>query len=613
MDDNKNSRRDMLHRAARTYLDGWRLAPGLLLFHLCNMLVFNVVLSYIIIYVNREIVVAVTEKNNAGLAIGCIAGLFVVWISSKLLDVFNKLISTKIAISFRLNDENRIFEKAERVKYELLESPSYYDAYSKINANVSTYVLRFVEDIHKSAVGIINTAIGIGILISHRAWFGIILALLEIPLAALNLKYYDYQIQLRRRDAPKRRHIKQLNGLLSKKESVIDVKMNGAGDFILDKLNEDYTDLYDSLCKKNKARIFADSIIDVLHDLRDAAALLFYLLRVISGSITVADYTLMISLIEKAVSAVKDPVEYFGIIIDDLQYVNDYYAFVGLEDERIGKENVSISRDNTVPCELELENFSFSYPESDSVVLDNINLKIKAGEVIALVGENGAGKTTLVKNILGLYETYGGKLSIDGIDYRDLAARDIYDRFSVVMQDYMKYPFTLRDNITISDRKAEKSDDASLDTIMKAVDGLNIASGVRDGYDTYLSKETDENGTDLSEGQWQKIMLARSLHRKRGIMIFDEPTASLDPMAEEAFYKNIIDSADGKTVIIVTHRLACTAAADRVVVMQKGRIAEIGTHAELMKKNGIYAEMYHTQADGYSAGQNVTEEANNLD
>ncbi len=612
MNDNKRNWRDTLRHAVKVYREGWRIAPGLLSFHLCNMLVFNTILAYVVIYINRSITAAVTEKSNVGLAIGCIIALFVMAISTRLLQILNKVINTKISLSFRLNDENRIFEKAGRVKYELLEAPSYYEAFSMVNANVSDSILQFVKDLHEAVICAVNSVISICILVSHHAWFAILLLLLEIPFAALNLRYYEAQIKFRRKDAPKRRRLKVLNSLFSKKETVIDIKLNGSEDFILDKLNDEHMKLYDSLCKKNKLKILTDSITDVYQDIRGVVLLLFYLVRVLGGHITIADYTLTMSLLEKASDDIKEPVNYFGILLDDLQYVSDYYDFIDLEEERVGKEGVRLPENTTAPCDIELSDFSFSYPESDSVVLDGIDLKIGAGEVIALVGENGAGKTTLVKNILGLYETYGGKMSIGGIDYRDLSARDVYDRFSVVMQDYMKYPFTIRDNITISESTSGARDDRTLDELMSRVDGSGIVSGTPSGYDTYLSKETDENATDLSEGQWQKLMLARALYRDRGIMIFDEPTASLDPIAEETFYRNIIDNANGRTVIIVTHRLACTAAADRIVVLQKGHIAELGTHAELMRKDGIYAKMYHTQADGYSAGQATTEEVETL-
>lgn len=612
MNDNKRNWRDTLHHAVKVYREGWRIAPGLLSFHLCNMLVFNTILAYVVIYINRSITAAVTEQKSASIALICIATLFVIKISTRLLQILNKVINTKISLSFRLNDENRIFEKAGRVKYELLEAPSYYEAFSMVNANVSGYVLKFVKDLHEAVLCAVNSVISICILVSHHAWFAILLLLLEIPFAALNLRYYEAQIKFRRKDAPKRRRLKVLSSLFSKKETVIDIKLNGSEDFILDKLNDEHMKLYDSLCKKNKLKILTDSITDVYQDIRGVVLLLFYLVRVLGGHITIADYTLTMSLLEKASDDIKEPVNYFGILLDDLQYVSDYYDFIDLEEERVGKEGVRLPENTTAPCDIELSDFSFSYPESDSVVLDGIDLKIGAGEVIALVGENGAGKTTLVKNILGLYETYGGKMSIGGIDYRDLSARDVYDRFSVVMQDYMKYPFTIRDNITISESTSGARDDRTLDELMSRVDGSGIVSGTPYGYDTYLSKETDENATDLSEGQWQKLMLARALYRDRGIMIFDEPTASLDPIAEETFYRNIIDNANGRTVIIVTHRLACTAAADRIVVLQKGHIAELGTHAELMQKDGIYAKMYHTQADGYSAGQATTEEVETL-
>lgn len=607
MDERKS--KHYLKYALQTYREGWKLASGALILQLAGMLVFDVGAAYAVMFINRAIVSAVTESKSVSVAISCIIGLFLIALSSKLLQVVQKLVDEKIKVALRLKDENNIMRKVERVQYELLERPSYYDTYSMVNADYSASVLQFVSDVHNVVIGIVNAVISIGLLLSYRAWIGIAFSLAEILYMFFYLKYYNYQCALRRKSAPDRRRLTKLKGLLFAKERVVDVKLNDAGDMLTDKMNESHDKLYRAYCQKNRAAILLDSWYDAYHNIRDAAVMLVYLLKALSGAITIADYTFIVSLITNAEDAASTPVTYAGILLDDLQYVSDYYDFINLSEERTGR---NVARDKKTPGEIALENFTFEYPESGTAVLKNISLTINPGEVIAIVGENGAGKTTLVKNIMGLYDTYDGKLRMDGVDYKEYSAREIYDCFSVVMQDYMKYPFTLRDNITISDTDAEnvgaeRTSDESLDMYMDKADGGNIAKRLKNGYDTYMNKEMDEDGADLSEGQWQKVMLARALYRDRGIVIFDEPTASLDPIAEEAFYRNIIDNANGRTVIVVTHRLACTASADRIIVMRDGEIAESGSHAELMHKNGLYAEMYKVQSAGYAEGMSIKE------
>ncbi len=593
----KNERgwRHYLKYAAKTYRTGWKIGRTTILAHLGGMVLFDLIFVYAVMFLNRTIVKYLTETLNINLVIACIAGLFLIKITTDFLRVFETMLNEKIALSFRLEDENRIMEKVSRINYELLERPSYYDTYAMVNVAVSASVLNFVKDVHMVVINIINAVISIILLVQYHAWLGIILSLAEMLYIFLYLKYYDYSVKLKRAETPAKRKISDLEELLFDRKTVYDIKMNGSADMLMEKMNKSHAELYESYCKKNRAVIFTDSLSGIYHQFRDFAVTLVYLLRVFYGSLSMADYTLIMSLIGKAEDAASKPVSYVGILMDDLRCVSDYYDFMELEDERDGQK---ISRDKSQPCRITLKDFSFSYPESENEVLRHINLEINPGEVIAIVGENGAGKTTLVKNIMGLYSTYNGKLEIDGVDYRNIAAREIYDCFSMVMQNYVKYPFTLRDELVMGDA-GKNTTDEELNELMRIVDGESILKGVKHGYGTYLSKTMDADGADLSEGQWQKLMLARALHRRRGIVVFDEPTASLDPIAEEVFYRNVIDKAEG-TVIVVTHRLACTAGADRIVVLNHGEIAEMGSHNELMSKNGLYAEMYRTQAEGYT-------------
>lgn len=579
--------------AARTYREGWKIAPLPIALHLFRMLMFDSVLVYVGIYLGRAVVAAVTEAVSAPKAILCVTGLFLIGLGKDLFRVLVNILENKIDAAFQLRDENRIIEKVSHVKYELFERPSYYDTFALVSPQTSQHVLDFVRDVHEIFVSIANLFVCVGIMISYRAWLGIFFTFAEMLFIFLYLKDYDAQYALRRKEIPHKRKLQYLKRLLFSKETMTDMKLNNSGRMILDKMDESYQALAESERKKNQSKVFTGAWSELYKGIRDGVLMLVYLLKILNGALTIADYTLLMELISKGENSASTPISYFSIAVDDLRVVGEYFDFINLADERTGKP---VTHDKTVPAEIQLSDFTFRYPESEKMVLENIDLTIHPGEIVAIVGENGAGKTTLVKNILGLYETYGGSITMNGVDYRDITAGEIYDCFSVVMQDFVKYPLTIRDNVAL-----DGGDEERMKQAIHEAGGDTIVENARHGADTYLNKELDEAGTDLSEGQWQKLMLARSLYRARGIVIFDEPTASLDPIAEENFYQNVIDRAkkDGKTVIVVTHRLACTAAADKIIVLKDGKIIEIGNHAQLMAKNGTYADYYRTQAEGY--------------
>ncbi|MGL4760743.1 MAG: ABC transporter ATP-binding protein [Sarcina sp.] len=244
---------------------------------------------------------------------------------------------------------------------------------------------------------------------------------------------------------------------------------------------------------------------------------------------------------------------------------------------------------------LELKDVSFSYPKSDALILKNIDLKIEAKETIAIVGSNGAGKSTLMRVLLGLYPATGGSISIDGYDMQDVVGKSIFKNTSAVFQKFEKYKFDLRDNVTISD-----INNISDEKVLAALDKADIDSTGRSfegGLDTLLSKEF--GGTDLSGGQWQRVAIARGLYKVSNFIILDEPTAAIDPVQEGEIFNKFKEISRDKTAIIVTHRMGTVKIADRIVVLDKGKITQIGTHKELININGQYKTMYEAQSQWY--------------
>jgi ATP-binding cassette subfamily B protein len=238
------------------------------------------------------------------------------------------------------------------------------------------------------------------------------------------------------------------------------------------------------------------------------------------------------------------------------------------------------------------EGVSFRYPNAKADSVTDIDLHIKAGETVAIVGENGAGKTTLARLLTGIYKPSSGCVLLCGMDTATSDAASLYDRVSGVFQKYQRYQMTLSDNIRISDFGSEADIGPSLEQAGVDVNGGSFPNG----YDTMLSR--DFEGVDLSGGEWQRVAIARGLYRLHDTILLDEPTAAIDPLEESRIYRQFIEMSRNKTAIIITHRLGSTQIADRVLVMDKGRIVGDGTHETLMAHCELYRNMYNAQAEG---------------
>lgn len=245
-------------------------------------------------------------------------------------------------------------------------------------------------------------------------------------------------------------------------------------------------------------------------------------------------------------------------------------------------------------CEkFELKNVFFTYLGAKEESLTDVNLTINKGETIAIVEHNGAGKSTLVRLITGIYQSIGGSVTIDGIPTKDIKSSSLYGLMSGVFQ---KFQMTLRENVMISNLDTEREDGTLLETLKKADVDIESQS-YPDGLGTMLSREFD--GVDLSGGQWQRVSIARGINRDSKVIVLDEPTAAIDPIEETKIYKKFKEISDERITVLVTHRLGSARIADRTVVMENGRVAESGTHDELINKKGTYYVLFMSQALRY--------------
>ncbi|NLZ82632.1 MAG: ABC transporter ATP-binding protein, partial [Clostridiales bacterium] len=277
------------------------------------------------------------------------------------------------------------------------------------------------------------------------------------------------------------------------------------------------------------------------------------------------------------------------------EYLKDLTAFMDLTEQE-GSLDLPEEADIVNFETIEFDNVSFKYPDTDRYILKDFNLKLDKNIHYAFVGINGAGKTTITKLLTGLYDNFEGEIRINGKSIRDYKKSQLKALFSVVYQDFAKYYISLKDNILLGDVNVK--DEARL---QETISLLNLEEAIHklpQGVDTYLGK-IKEDGTDLSGGEWQKVAIARALYSPAEIRILDEPTAALDPVAESNIYKMFGQISQGKSTIFITHRLGAAKLADEIIVIDDGAVVEQGNHEALMKNNGIYAEMFHSQRSWY--------------
>ena len=280
-----------------------------------------------------------------------------------------------------------------------------------------------------------------------------------------------------------------------------------------------------------------------------------------------------------------------GRIPEYASFCSDYYRFIDMEIEENGKEILNKDFEK-----IQLSNVSFSYPNMDKPAIDNVSCEIRSGESVVILGENGSGKTTLSKLILGLYKTQSGTVEYNGENINDMDREVLYKDVAIVSQDYTQYNFSLRENITLNDNNDDKTK-KKVTEILNFL-GLDELISKKDGIDILMGNEF--GGIELSKGQWQKIAIARTLYKENKIVFLDEPTSALDPIIENEILKKFLSIVQGKTAIIVSHRVGLCKEVDKIIVMKEGKIVEIGDHETLYYKKGEYYRLYSNRKDGIS-------------
>lgn len=491
-------------------------------------------------------------------------------------------------------------EKIMNVEFSYLENPYYLDLKERavFAATNQSAMRRLIENMASMLKNFV-TIIGLVALMFTLSWILVILLAVAIIIALLIYRFFmNYQMNFFQELIPVNRKYGYYVNLAFNDKLQKDVRLYNMNKMMTDKVVHYNNEINKWLCRYYGKQGKYLGLYGIINDLQAAIAYGYVGLRVISDKlgpkIGLGSFAMYVN---AAINFTKSTTEFGNNVINIVQvlgYLDPFMEFMSLPDE--GQAGGSLKFEGEVET-IEFKNVSFKYPGSDKLVLKDISFKINKGEKISIVGLNGAGKTTLVKLICRLYRPTKGQILINGRDIFEYEHKSYMDKIAAVFQDFKLFNFTIEENITC--KEADKDTERAMELIEEVGLRENIES-LPNGIKSLFGKAYDESGIEMSGGESQKIAIARALYKDASLVILDEPTAALDPLAEADIYENFNNLVGEKTAIYISHRMSSSVFCDKILVIDEGSISDFDTHENLMKKeDSLYYKLYKTQAINY--------------
>ena len=517
-------------------------------------------------------------------------------IVSRIKSFVTRIAGEKVVCYVRLE----IMNKAKTIDIAAFDRPAFYEKLENANREAGhrpIQVLSETFDMMSTIIKLISY-LAIILVVPDMWWMALVMIAVSIPSTIINFTYRRKTVNYMWRRSKERRQMSYYTDLMVNKDMVKEIRMFNLSDTFIKR----YTDVFNIYYKGLRRLIVSEYAWHIgLAIINAGCTCLFYVLSaalVINGEFEIGDFTVYTGALTAVSAAVGSLITHSAHIYEGTLFIDNLISFVKEKQTVVPSIEEPAKIAYGKPHTIEFENVSFAYPGGKRMVLKNINLKFRPGETVVLVGLNGAGKTTFIKLLTRLYDPTEGRILLDGRDIKEYDTAELYKMFGIIFQDFGKYAASVTENIEFGNIEKERD----IEKVREAAYQANAQAFIdklSDGYDTPLMRYFESNGTELSIGQWQKLAIARAFYSDADILILDEPTASLDPMAEQEIFNQFDALRADKTTIFVSHRLSSATIASKIVVLEYGELVEEGTHKELMAKGGKYYQLFSTQANRY--------------
>jgi ATP-binding cassette, subfamily B, bacterial len=577
----------------------WKSGPGVVVFGLVSRL-FASLLPLALLWIPKLIVDEITHPKFAahvmsprlwwlvasefGLAVlGGILARAIDYSDSLLADKYTRYVSIQV------------MKHAAELDLIAYEDPVFYDRLERARVQ-ATDRLGMIQQIGRLIQLVITTTTLSVTIIVYSPWLMLMLIAGVLPafLGESHFAFLGYAKNFRQ--TPVRRQLDYLRQVGGSKEAAKELKLFGLSQFLTQRFTKLSDGIYEENVALSRRKLIAGAFLSVIAFAGYYSAYVFVIWRTVTGAYSIGLWYLLSGAILQASSNIQQIFSTVSGIADQALFLTDLLAFFDMRPTIQSKPD-ALPAPRPIVRGFEFRNVSFRYPGNSRLVLNGLNFHLHPGERVALIGENGEGKTTIVKLITRLYDPTEGQVLLDGVDLREYRLEDLYREIGVIFQDFMRYEMTARENIAVG--RIEEIDDLQmLETAARKSLADAVIGRLPGGYDQMLGRRF-ETGVDISGGEWQKVALARAYLRDAQLLVLDEPTAALDARSEFEVFQRFAELTAGKMALFISHRFSTVRMADRIVVLENGKIAEEGSHEQLARLGGRYKEMFEMQAASY--------------
>lgn len=511
------------------------------------------------------------------------------WVALQRLGSYEEM---AMRVRLKKNMTPDIAKRMSRLEFSVFEEQGTQEIFQKMSAEPDMRVITCGLNVISIIPTFTALVFTMAVYFSISVWVGVGVVLLGIPMALINVYSAGRQVVVTEEAADAKRRMGDLKSLLTNKHAMFEMKLFQAEALLTNKWDIYSRRREEITLRENRKVLIASLGGRILGVVYLVFIICMSAVGFLRGSMTLGQFTAAINSAGNVSRKIGDAMRLGSKMLTNCMEMKFYRQFMEMKERTDDGDVESLSH-----YDIAFENVSFCYPGTEREILKNVTFYVKEGERIAFVGENGAGKSTVIKLLCGLYEPTGGSITIGGVPVRSIRKELRTSLLSVVFQDFQSYQLTLRENVAFGNLDA-MTEDGRLMHALELADAGELVLGQEKGLDRNLGKLT-EDGQDLSKGQWQRVAMARAFVSDAKYVILDEPTAALDPLAESHMYENFARIFKERGTIMISHRLASAKMADRIFVLDGGRIVQNGSHGELMEKEGLYRTMYLAQSAFY--------------